>query len=72
MGEKLLFKEWLYTKYMNDSTYYGDLARDINNDPDFPTKGSEDDLITYIEGQGSGEEAVHVLHEAFTLFLNEE
>lgn len=72
MGEKLLFKEWLYARYMNDSTYFGDLAKDVAADADFPAEGSEDDFISYIEGQGAGEEAVHVLHEVFSIFSSGE
>lgn len=66
--EKDLFKDWLCDNYLNDSSYIGDLARDVSEDRTFPDEGSVDDFVTYIEKQGAVEEAVSVLMEAYDLF----
>ncbi|MEG0074353.1 MAG: YozE family protein [Eubacterium sp.] len=68
MGEILSFKQWICKMYKDDSSYLGDLAKDIAADDQFPDSGSMDDLITYIEAQGASESAVGVLLEAFNIF----
>lgn len=66
--EKVLFKDWLCANYLKDSSYIGDLARDVSDDKTFPDEGSVDDFVSYIEKEGAVEEAVSVLMEAYDLY----
>lgn len=72
MGEKILFKEWLCANYSNDTSYIGDLAKEVAADKNFPDDGSADDFISYIESQGASEEALLVMSDAYALFTKDD
>lgn len=69
MGEKVLFKDWLCANYLNDTSYMGDLAKEVASDPNFPDDGTADDFIAYIESQGASEEGLKVMSDACLLFF---
>jgi uncharacterized protein YozE (UPF0346 family) len=62
------FKQWT-KKFVKDETALGDLARDIHEDPTFPTTISKrQDLIDYLKNRGACYEAIAVANEAYSQF----
>lgn len=64
----LLFKEWLCKTYQDDSSYFGDLARDVAEDASFPESNTISDLITYLAEQNACDEAIGALGDVFEQF----
>lgn len=64
------FISWL-KQFEDFDSSYGDLIRDIKRDPNFPTNLSPytfDDLRTYIKCQGSCQECINTLEDAYKVF----
>lgn len=64
------FKQWI-NKYINDNNPIGDLARDINQDTDFPSTKQYGRILRYLENKGICDNAKEVFEESFKRYEEE-
>lgn len=47
------FYRWMMKKHLDTKAPVGDLARDMEDDKEFPYDGSLDEILEYLEGKGA-------------------
>lgn len=63
------FKTWL-DQFKNENTPIGDLSRDVNLDPEFPsTSTSKQEILGHLDRQGASPEAIQTFEKAWDLYL---
>jgi len=60
----LFFKTWI-RKFEEADTARGDLARDIDCDPEFPRKNNKDIIRTHLEDMGACDNALRTFEDAW-------
>ena len=64
------FKQWL-AQFKTNDTPLGDLARDVQDDRNFPLQGDEISFTMYLQEKKASKECMEVFGEAFERYFSE-
>lgn len=66
------FKEWIVKEHLDKNTKFSDLARDINDDPNFPDHSNSIKLLRYLRKMGACDSIIYVFNQAFNVYLRDD
>ena len=61
------YKKWIVENYLEKNNPIGDLARDINQDQNFPNHSNSIKLLRYLRKIGACDNALRIFNTSFNI-----